>query len=468
MLPFSKSQTSTAQCNPTAAATFTDCATRQRQRFDRVPAQVLRLVRRHVRRGRRRSARGDCRIEVGQRARRGHHDPGRDRRPTRPITATATASTCHRAARRKHALGRLQRERGRPARPPVPALGLPGPLGVRRTADGGWTGGLRASRRLSGACTGCVSLGSEWHCSSEQPPPRKGATAGYYPDPLGSGRGRYWDGHTWTDAMVGGARSRPTPQVEPCPASRRTSVCRHCGAAEPTPSPRPLPELRQELHEAEHRRDHRHHRRVAAWRCSCCSRGCADCCIAVRWPTRSTTRSTAPRDHPRASSTRSRSASTRGVRSRGSLGKPLSDRRPIPTRPASASTTTTRTASIVRASTPSEFCFAEGVLISKHAGDVDGRLRSAEGRPYTGSAVKKVLILGSTGSIGTQALEVDRRSGDELSGRRPLRRSSWEPLLEQARITACPRSRWPTRRPPPSAARRGEDACSPAKRGSAS
>jgi Protein of unknown function (DUF2510) len=33
---------------------------------------------------------------------------------------------------------------------------------------------------------------------SELPPPRKGARAGYYPDPLGSRHARWWDGQAWT------------------------------------------------------------------------------------------------------------------------------------------------------------------------------------------------------------------------------------------------------------------------------
>jgi hypothetical protein len=59
-----------------------------------------------------------------------------------------------------------------------------------------------------------------------QPPPRKGAKAGYYPDPLGSGRARYWDGASWTPTVgprvaADAAPSRPVPP----PAK----VCKHCG-----------------------------------------------------------------------------------------------------------------------------------------------------------------------------------------------------------------------------------------------
>ena len=51
---------------------------------------------------------------------------------------------------------------------------------------------------------------------------------------------------------------------------------------------------------------------------------------------------------------------------------------------------------------------------------------------------KKVLILGSTGSIGTQALEVIAASGDALQVVGLSAGSSWEPLLEQAREHGVP------------------------------
>jgi 1-deoxy-D-xylulose-5-phosphate reductoisomerase len=51
--------------------------------------------------------------------------------------------------------------------------------------------------------------------------------------------------------------------------------------------------------------------------------------------------------------------------------------------------------------------------------------------------VKRVLILGSTGSIGTQALEVIAAS-DELQVAGLSAGSSWEPLLEQARQHGVP------------------------------
>jgi hypothetical protein len=66
---------------------------------------------------------------------------------------------------------------------------------------------------------------------SEQPPPRKGAKAAYYPDPLGSGRARFWDGASWTHQLgplveEGAAKGRTVPPP--------TKVCRHCGAQSET------------------------------------------------------------------------------------------------------------------------------------------------------------------------------------------------------------------------------------------
>ena len=53
------------------------------------------------------------------------------------------------------------------------------------------------------------------------------------------------------------------------------------------------------------------------------------------------------------------------------------------------------------------------------------------------AARRRLLILGSTGSIGTQALDVCARSGEfELVGLSAER--SWEPLLEQARAHGVP------------------------------
>jgi uncharacterized protein DUF2510 len=62
---------------------------------------------------------------------------------------------------------------------------------------------------------------------SEQPPPRRGAKAGYYPDPLRSGRARFWDGSNWTLTMGPQiAADAPKGKVVPPP----TKLCRHCGA----------------------------------------------------------------------------------------------------------------------------------------------------------------------------------------------------------------------------------------------
>lgn len=62
---------------------------------------------------------------------------------------------------------------------------------------------------------------------SEQKPPRRGAKAGYYPDPLGGDLARWWDGANWTHQLgppveEGAAKSKAVPPP--------TKVCRHCGA----------------------------------------------------------------------------------------------------------------------------------------------------------------------------------------------------------------------------------------------
>jgi Protein of unknown function (DUF2510) len=62
---------------------------------------------------------------------------------------------------------------------------------------------------------------------SEQPPPRRGAKAGYYPDPLQSGRARYWDGSSWT-LTIGPQIAADAPKSRTVPPP--TKVCRHCGA----------------------------------------------------------------------------------------------------------------------------------------------------------------------------------------------------------------------------------------------
>jgi Protein of unknown function (DUF2510) len=66
---------------------------------------------------------------------------------------------------------------------------------------------------------------------SEQPPPAKRAKPGYYPDPLGTGRSRWWDGSSWT--LLIGPRIRPdAPKGKPAPPPLK--VCRHCGAQSET------------------------------------------------------------------------------------------------------------------------------------------------------------------------------------------------------------------------------------------
>lgn len=66
---------------------------------------------------------------------------------------------------------------------------------------------------------------------SQQPPPRRGAKAGYYPDPLGSRRARWWDGVRWTPS-IGPMTPADAPRGKPVPAP--TKVCRHCGAQSQT------------------------------------------------------------------------------------------------------------------------------------------------------------------------------------------------------------------------------------------
>ena len=72
------------------------------------------------------------------------------------------------------------------------------------------------------------------------PPPRTGAAAGFYPDPLGSNRGRWWDGTGWTLRI--GPRVPPgtamgkqlDPPEKTCPRCGMTSQtfashCPSCG-----------------------------------------------------------------------------------------------------------------------------------------------------------------------------------------------------------------------------------------------
>jgi hypothetical protein len=65
-------------------------------------------------------------------------------------------------------------------------------------------------------------------------PPRRGAKAGYYPDPLGSGRARWWDGAAWTPT-VGPPVPADSPPGRPVPPPSK--VCKHCGATSETFEP---------------------------------------------------------------------------------------------------------------------------------------------------------------------------------------------------------------------------------------
>ncbi|MGH2956102.1 MAG: DUF2510 domain-containing protein [Solirubrobacterales bacterium] len=66
---------------------------------------------------------------------------------------------------------------------------------------------------------------------NELPAPRRGAKASYYPDPLGSGRARWWDGAKWTH-MLGPLVAPDAVKGKPVPPP--TKVCRHCGAQSET------------------------------------------------------------------------------------------------------------------------------------------------------------------------------------------------------------------------------------------
>jgi hypothetical protein len=66
---------------------------------------------------------------------------------------------------------------------------------------------------------------------SEQPPPRKGARPGYYPDPLGSGRARWWDGSAWT-LRVGAQVPPGAAAGKPVPPPKR--LCGRCGVQSET------------------------------------------------------------------------------------------------------------------------------------------------------------------------------------------------------------------------------------------
>jgi uncharacterized protein len=59
----------------------------------------------------------------------------------------------------------------------------------------------------------------------ETPPPT--APAGWFPDPDGSGRRRYWDGSRWTDATADGA---PAPATGGDDATRMWALAAHLSA----------------------------------------------------------------------------------------------------------------------------------------------------------------------------------------------------------------------------------------------
>ena len=58
------------------------------------------------------------------------------------------------------------------------------------------------------------------------PPPRSDAEAGFYPDPLRTGRARWWDGKQWTLRM-GPRVTADAPMEKVVPPPKR--VCRRCG-----------------------------------------------------------------------------------------------------------------------------------------------------------------------------------------------------------------------------------------------
>jgi hypothetical protein len=75
---------------------------------------------------------------------------------------------------------------------------------------------------------------------SDMAPPRKGARAGYYPDPLGGRRARWWDGHAWTlqlgplapaDAQRNRALPPPSKVCPRCATQAETFAanCPNCG-----------------------------------------------------------------------------------------------------------------------------------------------------------------------------------------------------------------------------------------------
>jgi hypothetical protein len=83
---------------------------------------------------------------------------------------------------------------------------------------------------------------------SELKPPRRGARAGYYPDPLGGRHARWWDGNAWTlsvgplvppDAAPNKALAPPTKVCPRCATQAETFAgnCPNCGRSYTQASP---------------------------------------------------------------------------------------------------------------------------------------------------------------------------------------------------------------------------------------
>ena len=82
--------------------------------------------------------------------------------------------------------------------------------------------------------------------------------------------------------------------------------------------------------------------------------------------------------------------------------------------------------------------------------------------------MKKVVVLGSTGSIGEQALEVIQAAGDELDLVGISAHSSWEQACEQAKRLGVPRVAIADAAAAERCAAEHPTACWPARRASAS
>ena len=76
---------------------------------------------------------------------------------------------------------------------------------------------------------------------------------------------------------------------------------------------------------------------------------------------------------------------------------------------------------------------------------------------------RRLVILGSTGSIGTQALDVVERSAGELELVGISAAGDWQQLLRRPRSSGSSGSRWPTAMRPRARRRFGRAVrCSPA------